>query len=76
MTQTISAQFDGKTIVPDEPLKLPPGQRLRVRIETVESDEHPLARIGELATDMGITNLAERHSEYARGKHEESRDVE
>ena len=30
---SIKAHFDGKTLVPDEPLNLTPGQRLLVRIE-------------------------------------------
>ncbi|MCL2645545.1 MAG: hypothetical protein FWD61_00900 [Phycisphaerales bacterium] len=36
---TLNAHFDGRTIVPDEPLALPfrSGARLRVQVETVES---------------------------------------
>ena len=33
MTQTIAAHFDGKVIVPDEPVQLPVGQPLRVHLE-------------------------------------------
>lgn len=33
---TVSAHFDGKVIVPDEPTDLIPGARLRVTIEAVE----------------------------------------
>jgi hypothetical protein len=33
MTQTIRAHFDGKVIVPDEPVQLPVGQSLRVHLE-------------------------------------------
>ena len=41
---TVSAHFDGKVIVPDEPLDLPPNQALIVQIErkgdeAVPSDE-------------------------------------
>jgi hypothetical protein len=32
---TVNAHFDGKVIVPDEPLDLPPNQPLIVRIEPV-----------------------------------------
>ncbi|TWU37519.1 hypothetical protein Q31b_43070 [Novipirellula aureliae] len=39
MTDDITGYFDGKAIVPDQPLKLELGQKLRVRIETVGSDE-------------------------------------
>lgn len=40
---TLSAHYDGKTIVPDEPFSFPlqPGARLTIRIETI--DEAPLA---------------------------------
>ena len=33
---TLNAHFDGKTIVPDEPLALAPNQKLRVTIETID----------------------------------------
>ena len=32
----LNAHYDGKVIVPDEPLDLPPNQKLRISIETVE----------------------------------------
>ena len=32
---TVSAHFDGKVIVPDEPLDLPPNQALILQIQTV-----------------------------------------
>ena len=66
MSQHLNAHFDGKAIIPDEPLQLAPGQRLRVQIETIESDEYPLTQIGNLATDMGVSDLSQRHNEYAR----------
>jgi len=34
---TLNAHFDGKAIVPDEPLALAPNQKLRITIETVAS---------------------------------------
>jgi hypothetical protein len=66
MPQDLTAHFDGKVIVPDKPLQLPPGQRLRVQIETIEADEYPLTQIGNLATDMGVSDLADGHRQYAR----------
>ncbi len=66
MTQTINARFDGKSIVPDKPLEFPPGQRLRIQIETVESDAYPLGQLANLATDMGMTDLANRHQEIGQ----------
>ncbi len=32
---TLNAHFDGKTIVPDEPVSLQPNQKLRITIETI-----------------------------------------
>lgn len=65
MSEAITAKYDGKVIVPDTPLELPAGQRLRVQFEAVESEGYPLKEIGKLATDMGVTDLAERHQQYA-----------
>ena len=33
MNRTITAHFDGKVIVPEKPVKLPVGKRLRVHVE-------------------------------------------
>lgn len=33
MNQTITGHFDGKVIIPDKPVKLPVGKRLRLQIE-------------------------------------------
>ena len=74
MAQTINAHFDGKSIVPDTPLELSPGQRLRVRIETMESDDYPLARLASLATDMGMTDLSIRHQQVGQPETEASLD--
>src|SRR6266852_5074283 len=38
---TVSAHFDGKFIVPDEPLDLPPNQALIVQIERVGGEAAP-----------------------------------
>jgi hypothetical protein len=36
MTQTITADFDGKVLVPDGPVELPTGRRLVVRVELAD----------------------------------------
>jgi hypothetical protein len=33
---TLNAHFDGKAIIPDEPVSLPTNQKLRVTIEAIE----------------------------------------
>lgn len=66
MTEELTGYFDGKTIVPDHPLKLRPGQKLRVRIESIETTaQYPLSTIGALAIDMGIENLSTDHTRMA-----------
>ena len=37
--KTLNAHFDGKVIVPDEPLNLPANQKLRVQVEPIESPQ-------------------------------------
>lgn len=45
----ISAHFDGKTIVPDEPLSLPAGERIDVIIVPAQPSDKPLKGLVELA---------------------------
>lgn len=71
MVKTINAHFDGKSIVPDTPLELSPGQRLRIQIETMESEDYPLAQLANLATDMGMTDLSSRHQQVGQPETEE-----
>lgn len=33
MSQTITGHFDGKVIIPENPVKLPVGKRLRIQVE-------------------------------------------
>jgi hypothetical protein len=48
MTQTFSAHFDGKVIVPDEPVQLPVGQPLRLVITVESPTRRPTRRLGTL----------------------------
>lgn len=41
----LNAHFDGKVIVPDEPLALKPNQRIRVSIEAIEPSDEPPKRV-------------------------------
>jgi len=47
---TLNAHYDGKTIVPDEPLDLPPNQKLRITVEPIGSPppatEKPKRQLG------------------------------
>jgi hypothetical protein len=52
MSQSIAAHFDGQFIVPDEPVQLPIGQRLRVNIELVEPSPPRFAELLRFASDL------------------------
>ena len=70
---TVNAHFDGKAIIPDEPLDLPPNQALIVRIESVEAretaDESALAWLAANAVENDAlpADLADRHAHYLYG---------
>ena len=68
---SITGHYDGTAIIPDVPLDLARGQRVRVQIEAVDENDYPLTRIGKLATDMGVADLAQNHDRYARQRPEE-----
>lgn len=63
MTQTITAHFDGKVIVPDEPVQLPVGQRLLVRVEVLGTAAPRFAELLQFAADLpdAPSDLSVRH---------------
>jgi hypothetical protein len=69
----LRAHFDGKVLVPDEPVELPRGRSLKVHVEVVESaaDEGPLARLAALAKQFPATGMpsdaAVQHDHYLYG---------
>jgi hypothetical protein len=72
---TVSAHFDGKVIVPDEPLDLAPNQALIVQIqrvggEAVPEDESALTWLAANAVDSEAlpTDLADRHDYHLYGR--------
>ncbi|MEX0774256.1 MAG: hypothetical protein WD042_00940 [Phycisphaeraceae bacterium] len=80
MQQTILAHFDGRAIVPDEPLDLPAGQALQVTVSPVErGDERPQSSpIGAFLADWACKrsrveddglpdDLAAQHDHYLYG---------
>jgi len=51
----LNAHFDGKVIVPDEPLALRPNQKLRVSIEPIEPESASADRAKlELGLQRGV----------------------
>ena len=72
---TIHAHFDGKVIIPDEPLDLPRDQALILQIQPVggkeEALEEPvLSWLAANAVDSEVlpTDLADRHDRYLYGR--------
>jgi hypothetical protein len=62
MTRTIAAHFDGKFIVPDEPVDLPVGRPLVVRLE-MASAVPKFAALLDFAADLpdAPNDLSVRH---------------
>ncbi len=66
MAKTVRAIFDGEVLRPEQPVDLEPNMTYVVTIERELSakdgdaiETYPLTEIGRLATDMGVTDLAE-----------------
>jgi hypothetical protein len=72
---TVNAHFDGKVIIPDEPLNLPPNQALIVSIEPV-AEKHAAAEESVLSwlaanaveSDVLPADLADWHDHYLYGR--------
>jgi len=70
---TVNAHFDGKAIIPDEPLDMPPNQALIPQIERVgpreTAEESALAWLAANAVedDALPTDLADQHDHYIFG---------
>ncbi len=63
MSQTITGHFNGKVIVPERPVKLPVGKRLRIQIELDQASNGKPGRqrrkiIGTAQFCSGIPDLA------------------
>jgi hypothetical protein len=72
---TVHAHFDGKVIVPDEPLNLPPNQALIVSIEPVTkkqeaAEESVLSWLAANAVESDAlpADLADQHDHYLYGR--------
>lgn len=72
MVRTIRAVFDGEVLRPEQPTDLQPQRTYEITIEREVSpqegpspEEYPLTQIAQLATDLGIEDLATGHNRYA-----------
>ena len=70
---TVNAHFDGRAIIPDEPIDLPPNQALIVQIESVgaceTADDSALAWLAANAVENDALpmDLADQHDHYLYG---------
>jgi hypothetical protein len=69
-----TGHFDGRAIMPDEPVEIPVNIPLRITIEPAAKqnsrgiDWKPLLDLAEECAIQGPEDLAERHNYYAHGK--------
>lgn len=45
-------------------------EEIEERYSSMTERDHPLAKIARMSKDMGVTDLAENHDQYAHGKME------
>jgi hypothetical protein len=69
MMRSLTAHFDGKVIVPDEPVQLPVGQRLRVHLELAEPNPPRFVDFLRFEADLpdAPPDLAAQHDHYLYG---------
>ena len=71
----LKAHFDGKVLIPDEPVNLPTDCLLEVQVQPLSSQNEPpapLVRLVELAQEFPVgeqtpNDLAEQHDHYLYG---------
>ncbi len=68
MVLTIAAHFDGKVFIPDEPIPLPQGRRLKISFEAEEVPPR-FAEFLTFAADLpgAPGDLSIRHDDYLSG---------
>ncbi|HYR58552.1 MAG TPA: hypothetical protein VEO95_07985 [Chthoniobacteraceae bacterium] len=72
MTTTLRAHFDGKVLVPDEPVDLPRDCALEIRVEATGAEETGLARLARMVEGLPFdpdapTDGAAQHDHYLYG---------
>jgi hypothetical protein len=69
MSTVFSGHFDGHVIVPDQPLSLPIGQKLQLRVEAEPGQPGQFADLAQLATDLPDSpgDLSVEHDHYLYG---------
>jgi len=65
----LNAHFDGKVIVPDEPLALKPNQRLRIQVEPIDAPDSPSGSAHRLGLQRDAVHiLLARHAGLEKGR--------
>lgn len=69
MSTDFSAHFDGRAIIPDEPLSLSIGEKLRVRVESLDAQPGQFADLARFAADLPDSpgDLSLQHDHYLYG---------
>lgn len=69
MSTSFSAHFDGRVIVPDQPVSLPVGQKLQVHVEEATKQAGQFANLADLAADLPESpgDLSAQHDHYLYG---------
>jgi hypothetical protein len=69
MSTSFSGHYDGRVIVPDQPLSLPIGEKLRLRVEATADGSHPFADLAQFAADLPDSpgDLSSQHDHYLYG---------
>ena len=69
MSTDFSAHFDGRVIVPDEPLSLPVGEKLHVRVESMSLPTGQFANLSDFSVDLPDSpgDLSLQHDHYLYG---------
>lgn len=69
MSVDFSAHYDGQVIVPDQPVSLPVGQKLQVRVETSAEQSGQFAELASFASDLPESpgDLSAQHDHYLYG---------
>jgi len=66
---SFSAHFDGRVIIPDQPVSLPVGQKLRLTVEADAEQPAQFAALAEFGADLPGSpgDLSQQHDRYLYG---------
>ena len=69
MATSFSGHYDGRVIVPDQPLSLPIGEKLWLRVEATDEGSQPFADLAQFAADLPDSpgDLSSQHDHYLYG---------